>query len=122
MWQTVFSVLFVPVIMIFTGWLMWKHCPKEINYIWGYRSNRSMKNPDTWKFAHDYCGRLWWKLGWILLLPSVLIPLPLLRAGALSPETAITVICLAQCAILLATILPVEKALKKTFTDDGTRR
>ena len=47
---------------------MWKHCPKHINGMLGYRTTRSMKNMDTWKFAHDYCGKLWWKIGWVMIL------------------------------------------------------
>lgn len=55
--------MLTPAIMIIAGYMMWKHCPPEINPIWGYRTIRAMKNMDTWKFAHDYCGRLWWKIG-----------------------------------------------------------
>lgn len=51
--------LLIPAIFIFAGRMMWKHYPKEINDILGYRTKRSMKNIDTWKFAHEYCGRLW---------------------------------------------------------------
>lgn len=55
--------LLVPVTMIVSGRIMWKHPPKNINGLMGYRTSRSMKNMDTWLFAHDYCGRLWWKIG-----------------------------------------------------------
>ena len=41
---------------------MSKYPPKEINGIIGYRTTMSRKNMDTWKFAHDYCGKLWLKL------------------------------------------------------------
>ena len=51
--------LIIPIVMIIGGRMMWKHCPKHINGIVGYRTTRSMKNMDTWKFAHDYCGKLW---------------------------------------------------------------
>ena len=27
--------------MIFAGWMMWKHCPKDINGLVGYRTTRS---------------------------------------------------------------------------------
>ena len=51
--------LIVPIVMIIGGRMMWKHCPKSINGIVGYRTHRSTKNMDTWKFAHEYCGKLW---------------------------------------------------------------
>ncbi|MBO5057040.1 MAG: SdpI family protein [Lachnospiraceae bacterium] len=51
--------LLIPVFMIICGRMMWKNSPKSINGIIGYRTTRSMQNKDTWRFAHDYCGRLW---------------------------------------------------------------
>ena len=36
--------------MIACGWMMWKHCPKNIDGLVGYRTSRSMRNMDTWKF------------------------------------------------------------------------
>ena len=60
-WFMLICDLIVPIVMIIGGRMMWKHCPKSINGIVGYRTNRSMKNMDTWKFAHKYCGKLWWK-------------------------------------------------------------
>ena len=40
--------------------------------IYGYRTFMSMKNEETLKFAHDYCGKLWWRLGWLLLGASII--------------------------------------------------
>lgn len=108
--------------MIIAGRMMWKHCPKEINSILGYRTRRSMKNIDTWQFAHEYCGSLWWKLGWIILIPSIVIQLPFLHSSDDTIGTVGTIICTIQCMILIVSIFPVEAALKRTFTEDGTRR
>ena len=63
--------------MVVGGRMMWKHCPKHINGMLGYRTTRSRKNMDTWKFAHDYCGKLWWKIGWVMIIPSALVHIPL---------------------------------------------
>ena len=70
-WFMFVSNLLIPALLIAVGYSMWKHCPGKINAVIGYRTRRSMKNMDTWKFAHEYCGRLWWKIGWGMLLPSV---------------------------------------------------
>ncbi|MEE0057733.1 MAG: SdpI family protein [[Bacteroides] pectinophilus] len=43
----------IPLLMIIAGRMMWKHCPKKINGIVGYRTKMSMINMDTWKFAHE---------------------------------------------------------------------
>ena len=37
-----------------------RKAPKEINEVFGYRTPMSMKNKDTWEFAHKYCGKIWY--------------------------------------------------------------
>ena len=76
-WFMLICDLIIPIAMVICGRMMWKHCPKHMNSMSGYRTTRSMKNMDTWKFANDYCGRLWWKIGWIMIIPSALIHIPL---------------------------------------------
>lgn len=62
--------LFIPVLMILCGYLMYKHTPKDINVLVGYRTAMSMKNQETWDFAHNYCGRLWVKVGAVMTIIS----------------------------------------------------
>ena len=122
-WFMFFSNLVVPIIFIVIGRMMWKHCPKDINGIIGYRTKRSMKNMDTWKFAHEHCGRLWWKLGWIILILSVLAQIPVYNSSEHVIGIVEAIICYVQCIVLVvASIFPTEKALKKTFHEDGTRK
>lgn len=122
MWLWLIFVFVTPVIMIFAGWMMWKHCPKDINGLVGYRTTRSMKNMDTWQFAHDFCGRLWWKIGFVMLAGSALVFAFVCRLDEKTIGIAVSVLLLVQCAVLIASIVPTEKALKNTFNDDGTRK
>ena len=112
----------IPVLMIIAGRMMWKHCPKQINMIYGYRTARSMKNMDTWKFAHDYCGRIWWKTGLIMLVPSVLLQIPFYRSSEETIGIVGLILCAVQLVVLIASIFPTEAALKKSFDSDGKRR
>ena len=114
--------LLIPVILIIAGRMMWKHCPKKINTVYGYRTRRSMKNMDTWRFAHNYCGKLWWKIGWFSLFPSVVVQIPFFESSEDVIGIVEGIICMVQVVILIASIFPTEAALKKTFNDDGTRR
>ena len=114
--------LLIPIILIIVGRMMWKHCPKKINTVYGYRTKRSMKNMDTWRFAHNYCGRLWWKIGWFSLFPSVVVQIPFFERSEDVIGIVGGIICMIQVVILIASIFPTEAALKKTFNDDGTRR
>ena len=114
--------LLIPIVMLICGFFMSKYPPKEINGIIGYRTTMSRKNKDTWKFAHDYCGRLWFKIGLVLLIPAIIIQIPF----AYSSEDTIGYMTLfvegIQLVTLLGSIVFVERALKKTFDENGVRR
>lgn len=81
-----------------------------------------MKNMDTWKFANDYCGRLWWKIGFVMILPSVLMHIPFYRSDEETIGIVGIILVTIQVIILLVSIFPTENALKKSFSDDGTRK
>lgn len=114
--------LLIPILMIVTGNMMRKHAPEKINAIIGYRTTRSMKNIDTWNFAQEYCGRLWWKIGWIMLIPSFVIQLPFYHSSEDTIGIVVTILETIQCLILFLSIIPTERALKRTFHKDGTRK
>ena len=114
--------LMVPAIQIIAGWMMWKHCPQSINNVYGYRTSRSKKNQDTWKFAHEYCGRLWWKMGLVVLVLSVLAYLPFYHSSEDAIATVGLITCTVQMVALLIPVFFTEAALKRTFHKDGTRR
>ena len=121
-WFMLCCDVLIPVLMIIAGRMMWKHPPKTINGTVGYRTSRSMMNMDTWNFAHDYCGRLWWKIGWIMLVPSILIHIPLYGKSANAIGIACGLLITVQTIVLIVSIFPTERALKRTFTDSGKRR
>lgn len=114
--------LLIPVLMIIFGRIMYKHAPKSINGIYGYRTSMSMKNEDTWKFAHDYCGRLWYKIGLIMLIPSVLVQLPFVKSSTDTIGIMTVVLETVQICVMIASIFPTEKALRKTFDKYGNRK
>lgn len=114
--------LIIPAFMIGLGRMMWKCPPKSINRMIGYRTTLSMRNLDTWKFAHDYCGQLWWKIGWIMLIPSAIVHLPFYNGSENTIGIISGILCIIQCIILAVSIFPTEQALKRNFTKEGIRR
>ncbi|MFR6155396.1 MAG: SdpI family protein [Faecalibacillus faecis] len=114
--------MIIPIVMVIVGRITWKHCPKHINGMIGYRTTRSMKNIDTWKFAHNYCGKLWWKIGWLMIIPSALMHISLCHSDKNAIGFAGLILVVIQCFIMIVSIYPTERALKKNFNDDGTRR
>lgn len=113
--------LFIPIIMVIFGKSFLKAAPKEINGIYGYRTTMSMKNQDTWEFAHKHCGKVWFYAG-LILLPLNIIPLLfVIGKGTDLIGTVGIVICLVDTVLMVLSIIPTEMALKKNFDSDGNR-
>lgn len=109
------SDLLIPIVMIVFGAKFRRKAPAEINAFFGYRTARSMKNQQTWTFAHRHLGAVWLTTGLVLLLASTLWMWFLLG----QPEDRISAMGLALCGIqlvvLLGSLFPTEYALKKRF-------
>ena len=113
--------LLFPLIMIVMGRYFMKKSPKEINYIFGYRTNMSMKNKDTWDFAHKYFGKRWFRLGWLLIPISVIPMLFVIGKGEDIIGTVGMVVMVIDLILLIAPIFSTERALKNIFDKDGNR-
>ena len=113
--------LLIPAAMIFYGRKFMKAPPKNINASFGYRTARSMKNQDTWDFAHRYCGWLWYRCGSVML-PSAAALLFVLGWDIGVIGSTGLIVAGVQLVVMLGTLLPVEAALKRTFDDSGLRR
>ena len=113
--------LLVPALMLYFGWRFLNKPPKKINALYGYRTSRSMKSQQTWDFAHQMCGKLWFRVGAVMLPLSLLAMLLVLgkeiEATGLWLTGAVTI----QVVVMLATIFPVEGALKRKFDKYGRR-
>lgn len=114
--------LLIPFIMIGFGKYFIKNTPKEINYVFGYRTSMSMKNKDTWEFAHHYCGKVWLKIGSIILIPSVIAMLFVIGKDADTVGTFSIILCCIQLVFLVGSIFPTERALKSNFDEHGNRK
>ncbi|HEX9026490.1 MAG TPA: SdpI family protein [Clostridium sp.] len=114
--------LIIPIIMLFFGVKFRNHSPKNINGIYGYRTSMSMKNDETWEFAHNYCGRLWIRLGFIILIISIIFTLIAFtcddKVAGIIDLSIVTI----QTIAVIVSIFPVEKELKKNFDENGNRR
>jgi len=115
-------VLLIPLTMLGFGRLFMKRAPKDINFVFGYRTEMSMKNRETWEFAHNHCGKLWILIGLIMLPVSAGFMFLALGKGADTVGTLGGWLCMAQCAVLVFSIIPTERALKKNFDSSGNRK
>ena len=110
--------LILPITMIFLGRYYSRKAPKNINWVYGYRTTMSTKNKDTWEFAHKLLGKMWYRCGIVLLPLSALVMLFVL--GKRENIVAITgeIICGVQVVIMVLVIHPIERALRKNFDKD----
>lgn len=114
--------LLIPATMILIGRVFMKKPPKTINSLYGYRTASSMRTKETWEFAHQYSGKIWFYSGWVILFPSMLGMLFVLKKDADVIGTVGGILCMAQCIPMAAVIIPTERALQKEFDQDGKRR
>ena len=116
------SDLLVPFLMIGFGRYFMKKPPNEINSAFGYRTPMSMKNKETWEFAHKYSGKIWYACGLVLLPITVAVMLLCIGKSENIVGTVGSVVCAVQLVILIGSIYPTEKALKKFFDENGNKR
>lgn len=114
--------LFIPITMIVFGKLSLNYTPKEINRLIGYRTKMSMKNKDTWVFAHKYCGKLWYVCGLILLPVSAVAMLFVIGKNENIVGITGGIVCAIQIILMIVAIILTEIALKRNFDKYGNKR
>lgn len=119
--MTIFNQL-IPATMLLFGNYFEKKAPNEINGVFGYRTSMSMKNRDTWQFAHHYCGRLWKKMGKYMLYISIIISIATIGLDTEGIGRVGESLCFIQVFFMIGTIYPTERALKRNFDQYGFRK
>lgn len=105
----------IPVILISFGLYFRKNAPKNINYIFGYRTARSMKNKDTWLFAHNFCGKIWLIGGIIVLILSIAIMLSVINMDTDTIGYVGAGCSFLSIILIIISVFFTENALKKKF-------
>ena len=118
----VFNCMLVPVLMIAIGYLFVKHPPGTINGIYGYRTSMSRINQKTWDFAHNYCGKLWWKAGWIMCFLTLPVVLAVMGKGNDTVGGVLGIWVCLQCVVMIGTVVIVERELRKNIDKNGNIR
>ena len=111
--------LLLPAVMTAVGAYYRSRPPGRINAFVGYRTARSMKNEKTWAFAHRLFGRIWFRAGLAALPVSAAFMLLFLGQSEDAVGLAGSGLVLAQLALVIAAIFPVERALKRNFDESG---
>ena len=107
----------IPVTVLAAGYYYKNHVPKTMKS--GYRTSRSTRSRETWVYAHRMLGRLWRPLGWVLLAVSFFGMFGVLIINKDALEKATTVLTAVQAVAMVGSMLPVERALKQNFDENG---
>lgn len=126
------SACVVPIAMMFGGWIMRSAAPAEPNRFVGYRTQLSMSSTDAWHYANSCCGRLWMRLGIVLLaggMAAIFFVVLAILQNSVSVQTApdalmwcILLVSGVQIACMILSIFLVERELRRVFHKDGSRR
>ncbi|MBR2845672.1 MAG: SdpI family protein [Solobacterium sp.] len=114
--------ILIPLIMIIFGYVFAHKAPEKINWLYGYRTRRSMMNMDTWSYAHRYIGKLWQVMGFVILLVTVIVMLLVMRKDKEMIGLAGGVLTALQLIPMIGSLFVTESELKKTFDESGNRR
>ncbi len=101
------------IVFIIAALILMRFPPKEINYLYGYRTPASMKNQQAWDFSQRFSAvRMFW-IGIALLAFSFLNPL----IGISQDQSLFLGIgfMIAGCIYM---IVVTEKAIKKNFPNE----
>lgn len=108
-----YIIFIIPLISVFVGFLMYKYPPKKINYFIGYRTFRLMKNEKVWKFANQYCGKLWLKIGIAMSIVCTIIFIPICFKMIEFSENTLVAITLCEICTMLISVFIVERKIKQ---------
>lgn len=107
--------LLIPLAMVIFGVVFLRWPPREINGVFGYRTARSMASQAAWDFAHAYMGKLWLRVGAVMMVLSVPAMLPCMGKSENMVGLWGGAVALVECVIMLLPIIPTERALKRQF-------
>ena len=99
-------------VFVLAGFLMMKFPPKKINPIYGYRTGRSMKSPEAWKYAQRISARRMMLCGFMGLFVFITASIVQCEEGI---HAALMIATLVLTLVYL--IYSVERDLKKKFPD-----
>lgn len=105
--------LMVGIIFIIVGYIMLKFPPKNINMLYGYRTQSSMKTKERWDFAQPYSSILMIYCGVGLALSSVF--------GLIFHVEEGTGVLISMIILFIAVgilIYKTEKAIKQKFKNE----
>ncbi len=116
------AILAIPFLVLLLGLLRWLAPTKRINYYFGYRSWRSTRTGELWKYAQSFSGKIWTWVGAVLLVPGI-VQCFVMVGKSMTYMALAALGCIAvEAVVLLIAMLVIEIALWVKFTWKGKPR
>ncbi|WP_160676786.1 SdpI family protein [Clostridium sp. C8-1-8] len=112
-------VLIIPVLMLCIGFRWRSNPPKDISMIYGYRTTMSMKNKETWDFAHRCFGKACLYINVPLIIVSLILLVLFINSSIDKLGLTVTLIVLIQTAAIILALIHTEVKLKSRFDKSG---
>lgn len=106
-------VLLIPASMAGFGAVFMHRPPAKISATFGYRTAASMRNQDSWRFAHRYCGKIWLWLGLALAPASAVAFWTVLGKNSDTIGLLALALVALQLGAMVSGVLLTERALKR---------
>ena len=103
------------IFMLIISFIYFKYPPKKNNYLYGYRTKRSMQNNETWTFANKCAAKLLINFS----IYSLFIP-PFLYF--LYPENNFIITIIIHTALILSVLYFTELQLKIKFKKEENHK
>ena len=116
--------LLTPLVMIIYGRIFEKKPPKiaRSKFAFGYRTVMSMRNEETWEYAHRFFGKLWFRFGIAVGLISIIVLFFFIGKDKDTVGFVGMIIDYVQLAAMLLPVIPTEISLRRRFDKYGNRK
>ena len=108
LWLGLGYCAFMLLLALFFRWKL----PKKINYLYGYRSRRSMLNDAVWQASNLYAAKFMLRICLIcFILPPVLY--------FITPNYVFLITIIIHTLLIMTILFYTEKYISKNFDNDG---
>lgn len=112
-------LLAIPMCTLILGLLCWRCPPKGPTWAFGYRSRRARASDESWRFAQNLAGQIWFWMGLGLLIVALFVCISLRKMDMEAAVHTAMVWAIVQCVCLLLSMIPTEVLLLRRFDRFG---
>lgn len=111
-WVFFLSATAPGLVLTIISWIYKVHPPKSINYLYGYRTRRSMRNQETWDFGNFIGAKMMFWFGISTFIAGVI-------AYFITPRWAMGISTFFLIVAIFAGIFWCERQLRINFDKNG---